>query len=66
MEYVYTLGREFNLPWKVDGKFPVKLDPFTDDNGFTCVKVKWLSTYSGQFDLMIGNYKKTIVVESLF
>lgn len=66
MEYIYTIGREFNLPWKVEGKCPVKLEPFTDENGFSCVKVKWLSTYSGQFDLTIGNYTKTIVVESLF
>jgi hypothetical protein len=66
MEYIYTIGREFNLPWKVEGKYPVKLEPFTDENGFSCVKVKWLSTYSGQFDLTIGDYKKTIVVESLF
>ena len=66
IEYIYTLGRAYNFPWKVDGKPPVKLEPFTDDNGFACVKVKWLSTYSGQFDLMIGNYTKTIVVESLF
>ena len=66
MEYIYTLGREFNLPWKVEKGVPVKLEPFVDENNFTCVKVKWLSTYSGQFDLMIGNYKKTIVVESLF
>ena len=66
MEYVYTLGREYSLPWKVEKGVPVKLEPFVDENNFTCVKVKWLSTYSGQFDLTIGDYKKTIVVESLF
>ncbi len=66
MEYIYTLGREYSLPWKVEKGVPVKLEPFVDENNFTCVKVKWLSTYSGQFDLMIGDYQKTIVVESLF
>ena len=66
MEYIYTLGREYSLPWKVEKGIPVKLEPFVDENNFTCVKVKWLSTYSGQFDLMIGDYQKTIVVESLF
>lgn len=66
MEYIYTLGREYPLPWKVEKGVPVKLEPFVDENNFTCVKVKWLSTYSGQFDLMIGDYQKTIVVESLF
>lgn len=66
MEYIYTLGRKYNLPWKVEKGIPVKLEPFEDENNFTCVKVKWLSTYSGQFDLTIGDYQKTIVVESLF
>lgn len=30
------------------------------------VKVRWLSNYSGQFNLTYGDYTKTIVVESLF
>jgi hypothetical protein len=31
------------------------------------VKLRWLNTYSGQFDLIYGgSYRKTIVVESLF
>jgi hypothetical protein len=47
MEYIYTLGREYSLPWKVEKGVPVKLEPFIDENNFTCVKVKWLSTYSG-------------------
>lgn len=66
MEYEYTISKESKLNWSVSDKAPVKLQPYTDENGFACVKVKWMSTYSGQFDLMIGNYKKTIVVESLF
>ena len=30
------------------------------------IELTWDSTYSGQFDLSYGDYKKTIVVESLF
>ena len=30
------------------------------------VKIKWLSNYSGQFDLTYGDFTKTIIVESLF
>lgn len=30
------------------------------------VQVKWLSNYSGQFELKYGDFTKTIVVESLF
>ena len=66
MEYIYTVGRKLKFKWEVTEGAPVKLQPYEDENGFTCVKVKWMSTYSGQFDLIIGNHKKTIVVESLF
>lgn len=65
VEYIYTVGKPMRAEWKAEN-CPVKLEPFTDENGFSCVKIKWLSTYSGQFDLEIGKYKKTIVVESLF
>lgn len=66
IEYVYTLGIPSKQQWIVDKKYPVKLEPFEDENGNACVKVFWKSTYSGNFDLSIGNYKKAIVVESLF
>lgn len=49
------------------------METFSDDQGRNAVKIKWNSTYSGQFDLWFGDadgplldYKKTIVVESLF
>ena len=64
-EYTYTLGIPSNLPWQVDKKYPVKLEPFTNEKGYTCVKLKWVSPYSGEFELRIGNYTKTIVAESL-
>ena len=65
VEYIYSLGIASNAPWKVDKKYPVKLEPFTNEKGHSCVKLKWLSTFSGEFELTIGNYSKTIVVESL-
>ena len=64
-EYIYTLGIPSQQQWSVDKKYPVKLEPFVDEQGNTCVKVKWTSSYSGEFELKIGNYRKTIVVESL-
>ena len=60
-EYIY----EGNLEgiWSVGGNdCPVELI----QNGKS-VSVRWLNTYSGQFDLIYaGHFKKTIVVESLF
>lgn len=64
-EYIYSLGIPSKLVWTVDDKYPVKLEPFTNELGHSCVKLKWTSTFSGEFELKIGNYTKTIVVESL-
>ena len=64
-EYEYTLGIASSQEWKVDKKYPVKLEPFTNEKGHSCVRLKWMSSYSGEFELRIGNYTKTIVVESL-
>ena len=64
-EYEYTIGIPSQQKWEVDKRYPVKLEPFTNDKGYSCVKLKWTSPYSGEFELRIGNYKKTIVVESL-
>lgn len=57
-EYKFT-GLE-NNEWKVD-KSGISLE----SNG-KIVQVKWLSNFSGQFDLSYGDFTKTIVVESLF
>jgi hypothetical protein len=65
-EYVYTLGIPSKFQWKVDKKYPVELTPYKDEKGNACVTLKWTSPYSGEFELCIGNYKKLIVVESLF
>lgn len=63
--YDYTIGIASSAKWEVDKKYPVKIEPFEDNLGHSCVHVKWLSPYSGEFELRIGNYKKTIVVQSL-
>ena len=65
-EYIYSIGGKIRGTWAVTKDRPVTLEPFTDEKGFPSVKVKWNSTYSGQFELSYGNYNKTIVVESLF
>ena len=60
-EYDFTYVGNTNGSWSVDKNIPVKLIP----NGKS-VKICWTDTYSGQFDLYYGTYKKIIVVESLF
>lgn len=50
--------------WIVDKKYPVRISVNPKDD--RQVKVIWESPYSGQFELSYGDYKKTIVVESLF
>ena len=64
-EYEYTLGIPTEMEWKVDKRYPVKLEPFTNEKGYSCVRLKWTSPYSGEFELSIGSYTKTIVAESL-
>ena len=62
LEYEYTYKGNLNGKWSVDKDIPVQLVPDKKT-----VKLRWLNTYSGQFDLYYGGaYKKTIVVESLF
>ena len=61
--------------WYIDGpRVPVTLEKFKTQRGTPGVKVKWNTSYSGQFTLWYGiknnghmkNFQKTIVVESLF
>ena len=60
--YEFTYNGNLKGKWTVDEKLPVELQ----QDGKT-VKLRWLDTYSGQFDLFYGGvFKKTIVVESLF
>lgn len=58
-EYNYT-GQDFSQ-WEYNKKLPLKVSI----NGSN-LTLKWLSTYSGQFDLKCGEETKTIIVESLF
>lgn len=62
--YHYEFDGSQAETWTVDKKYPVvlTLDP-TDPRK---VNIRWTSSYSGQFELAYGEYKKTIVVESLF
>lgn len=63
-EYEYEFNGGLQSEWYVDKKYPVAL--LVDNYEPRKVKLKWLSTYSGQFELMYGDYKKTIIVQSLF
>ena len=65
-EYVYTYTGTDAANWGYDTKLPVNVKEFTDESGNSCVKVKWTSSYSGQFELSCNGLSKTIVVESLF
>lgn len=59
--YEYEFTKTAIGEWKVESKLPIILVPDGKK-----VKLKWDSSYSGQFDLYYGDFKKTIVVESLF
>lgn len=72
--YIYSIDSSLYGNWYVSNKkFPIIMEPFEDEKGRNSIKIKWNSSYSGQFDLWFGDadgplldYKKTIVVESLF
>ena len=73
-EYIYYISSPLYGQWYVSDKnIPIKKEEFEDEQGRAAIKIKWMTTYSGQFDLWYGDsdgplldYKKTIVVESLF
>ena len=74
-EYVYYIKSAlYKGQWYFsDDKLPIQKEIFEDEQGRTAIKIKWMTAYSGQFDLWYGDsdgplldYKKTIVVESLF
>ena len=61
-EYEYEYIGNLVGKWSVKENYPVKL--IQDGKK---VKLRWLNTYSGQFDLIYADcFKKTIVVQSLF
>ena len=73
-EYIYYIDSSLYGQWYLsDNKIPIIKEEFEDELGRNSIKIKWDSPYSGQFDLWFGDshgplfdYKKTIVVESLF
>lgn len=73
-EYIYYIkGSQYGQWYISDAKLPIKKEEFEDDMGRSAIRIKWDSSYSGQFDLWYGDengpmfdYKKTVVVESLF
>lgn len=72
-EYIYYINGNKKGHWYVTERVPVLKEEFKDEKGRIAVKIKWDSSYSGQFDLYYGDqnspvteYKKTIVIESLF
>lgn len=69
IEYNYYINiKNTKGVWSIEGNnVPVKIISQTvNDNSQASVVLKWDSSYSGQFDLVYGTSKKTIVVESLF
>lgn len=74
-QYFVNADKNNNGDWYIDGpRVPVSLEKFKTERGIPGVKIKWNSSYSGQFTLWYGNkeighdknFSKTIVVESLF
>ena len=63
-KYNFKFDGTLAASWSVDKKYPVVLIP--DPNDPRNITLEWVGSYSGQFDLYYGEYKKTIVVESLF
>lgn len=72
-EYIYYINTNRDGDWYLGKtKVPVQVTPFVDERNYSSVKIKWNSSYSGQFDLFYRDIngteiaQKTIVVESLF
>ena len=62
--YDFTFTGEATANWEIDKKYPIIYD--IDEENNKVIHLKWNSTYSGQFEIKYGDYKKIIVVESLF
>ena len=57
---------EYEFTGLSDGEWKVDKNGIELERNNKKVLIKWLSNYSGQFDLSYGDFTKTIVVESLF
>ena len=62
--YTYKFNGLKNNKWRVQQDRPVKYSVDGDDP--TIIYLMWDSSYSGEFEISYGMYKKKIVVESLF
>lgn len=60
----YRFNGSAALEWHVKQGTPVEL--VVSETDPRKVSLRWTTSYCGQFDLFYGEYKKTIVVESLF
>ena len=72
-EYQYYINNTQQGNWYIDTNVPVNYTVSINEKGYNTISIKWIQSYSGQFDIWFGNkekekakYKKTIVVESLF
>lgn len=72
-EYQYYINNTQQGNWYIDANVPVNYTVSINEKGYNTISIKWIQSYSGQFDIWFGNkekekakYKKTIVVESLF
>lgn len=72
-EYTYYIYNSKPGKWHFNASMPVKYKEFQSEEGYNSITIKWDSTMSGQFDIWFGadkledaEYRKTIVVESLF
>lgn len=73
-EYIYYIKDALVGEWYIkDNKLPIQFETFEDEDGHNAIRLKWTSSYSGQFDIYFGDddgplldYSKTIIVESLF
>ena len=64
-EYIFNPeGKEKNnkIQWSIIGNPPVEIKQIDD----ITIELKWTASFCGQFELVCDQYKKTIVVESLF
>ena len=65
-EVIYSYHGDNKSNWKINSQLPISSNEFIDEEGYPAIKIKWTSSYSGQFTLSYGDFEKTIVVESLF
>ena len=62
--YTYKFNGLLTKKWVVQKDRPIKY--FVDKDDPSIIYLMWDSSYSGEFELSYGAYKKKIVVESLF